>query len=112
MEFLTIALEHWPFFAASGLLWAIGQVIKAIVPPAATNKHWSIVWRLLPFYPFLFGLVIGCLPWAPLPPVVKTLGGFVGFLYYGASGVLASWFHDIWSTFKKYKLSVSEDGTE
>lgn len=107
LEFIVEkVIEHWPLLAATSLFWTLGNLLKKVLPHHSKSKMWSWVWRVFPFYPLLLGMIVGALPWAPVPESVKALGGFTAFMYYSLAGVLATYVRDIISTLKKYKIVI------
>lgn len=99
---LPIAVEWWSFFAFAAIVWTVCQAAKSVAPDASTSKSWELFWQILPFIPVALGVAFGMLNVLPLPvAVVKAHAS--GSLYYGASGVLACYAHDIWQTWMKYK---------
>lgn len=97
---LPVALTHWPLLAMAAVLWALGQMGKAVAPPAEASAAWKLYRQTLPFHSVIAGCVIGaCFP--VLAPF--TAARPLSALYFAASGVLGSYGHDIYQTWRKYR---------
>ena len=102
-EILSTIQSTWTLLFAAAILRAIGEVVKKVAPPAEQGLAWKIFWQTFPLHPILAGVVFGLLKVAPVPDWVSSMGGKAGALYYGGAGFLSIYYHDVMTTWKKYK---------
>lgn len=102
---LPVLQEWWSFISFAAIAWTAGQMAKHLAPPPST-KGWKFFWRTLPYHPVVLGVLFGCTGWGPMP-VALVKAHATGAMYYGAAGVLATYAHDLWKTWVKYKAPPS-----
>lgn len=110
---LPLLSEWWSLPAFAAIAWTGGQAAKALAPAAETHPGWKFFWRTLPYHPVVGGILFGLSGVGPLPTFVTKAHGS-GALYYGLAGVLATYGHDLWVTWTKYKhidMDEKTDGT-
>lgn len=88
--FGAILGEHWPMFAAAGVLYGLGRALKALTWRHRRGWFWKAWHKTMTFHPIVAGAVFGHFSGAPSPAPVPTFEAYAGPLYFGAAGFLAS----------------------
>lgn len=94
--------QHVLFATTAAMLWALGRMATVLAPKACVSRFWSLYRRTLPWHPVLTGAGIG-FAFPHLVPQAVGTGRVAAMLYFGASGVLATYGHDVFRTWVKYR---------
>jgi hypothetical protein len=94
--------SHVLFATTAAMLWGLGKMATALAPEASASGFWALFRRTLPWHPVLTGAWLG-LAFPHLVPESVGVGRVAAALYFGASGVLATYGHDVFRTWVKYR---------
>ncbi len=104
---MELLLEHWSFFAALGLFYVFGGVIKRSFLSPERAKTSNVVrfvrrWLPLPLHPIAGGIALGFIPGMPLPTAVIAypLGPSIYFMLAGIASIV---WHDAYREWCKYR---------
>ncbi len=101
-EYLTLVLEHWSFFAFSGIMWASLEVLKKAFPEPKEKKAHAYIRAFFPLYPILVGALFGLIKNTPVPDMLSGKGVISASLYYAAAGLCAIYARDLVRTARSY----------
>lgn len=101
-EIIPVASAHVLFLTTAASLWALGRFATFMAPPAESHWFWRLFRRTLPWHPVFSGAAIGFLFPQVLPADVSA-GRVAAALYFAGSGVLATYGHDVFRTWSKYR---------
>jgi len=100
-ELLPLAHAHLLFLCSAAVLYSVGRAVNAAAPSAERGWFWRLFRRTLPWHPVFAGFAIGALLHEHLPDGIGD-GRLASGIYFGASGVVATYAHDILRTWSKY----------
>jgi hypothetical protein len=114
-EIIALLLSHWPFFAASAILWFVGQVIKGQLGSQRRLEKSALgrwVRTSLPLHPVVAGALLGLVPGLPVSVAETTVASRC--LYFALAGVCSCYCFDVVVRFgERYrkKLELARPGS-
>jgi hypothetical protein len=103
MDMVAILQIIWPLVFSAAVLRMLGQTLKRFAKPPTAGLFWRLYWRTLPLHPVILGALFGLTDFAPIPDWVASTGAKSGVLFYAGTGFIATNYHAILRTWKKYK---------
>jgi hypothetical protein len=100
-DLLALLGSNLLFFTNAAVLWGIGRAVTSLAP-APTTPLWKLFRRTLPWHPVAAGAFIG-FTWSHMLPESAGHGRIAAAIYFGASGVLAAYAHDLFRTWLKHR---------
>jgi len=103
---LDMLLPHWPFFAASAVLYVIVKAMKTgpLSNERAKEVRWVRAirrWFPLTLHPLAAGALLGLIPGLPVSPGVE--GEYGPVLYFAGAGAASVLARNLYKEYKKYK---------
>jgi hypothetical protein len=101
-EVLPFASEHVLFMTTAASFYALGRFFKFMAPAPEKGRFWRLFRQTLPWHPVFAGVFLGLFCPGICPASVGT-GRIACALYFAGAGVLATYGHDVFRTWEKYR---------